>query len=176
VANVAAHYTNPLIQNCARAATWAADEHVLGAITAATWVLSRAGDARQRAVADHLAITVALAVVAPKLVKKAVDRTRPDRVVVGHDRHGVKTSGNPHDSFPSGHSVHIGAVVSALSWAFPEKAWALRAAGVLVAGTRVAVLAHWSTDILIGLTMGALLERGARRIPNLESRRAIRAR
>jgi len=53
VANAAAHYTNPLIQNCARAATWAADEHVLGAITAATWVLSRAGDARQRAVADH---------------------------------------------------------------------------------------------------------------------------
>jgi undecaprenyl-diphosphatase len=102
-----------------------------------------------------------------------VDRKRPDRVVVGHDRHGVKTSGNPNDSFPSGHSVHIGAVVSALSWAFPEKAWALRAAGALVAGTRVAVLAHWSTDVLIGLTMGALLERGARRIPTSDSRKAI---
>src|SRR3954470_12761969 len=133
VAKAAAHYTNPLIQNCARAATWVADEHVLGAITAATWVLSRAGNARQRAVANHLAFTVALAVVAPKLVKKVMDRKRPDRVVVGHDRHGVKTSGNPHDSIPSGHSVHIGAVVSALSWAFPEKAWALRAAGAMVA-------------------------------------------
>src|SRR4051812_12198109 len=37
VANAAARYTNPLIQNCARAATWVADEHVLGAITAAGW-------------------------------------------------------------------------------------------------------------------------------------------
>jgi MtN3 and saliva related transmembrane protein len=70
---------------------------------------------------------------------------------VGHDRNGVKTSGNPHDSFPSGHSVHIGAVVSALSWAFPERAWEFRSAGALVAATRVAVLAHWSTDVLVGL-------------------------
>jgi len=175
VANAAARYTNPLIQNCARAATWAADGHVLGAMTAAARVLSRAGNARQRAAANHTAVTVAAAVIAPKIVKKVVDRTRPDRLVVGPDRHGVETSGNPHDSFPSGHSVHIGAVVSALTWAYPQKGWAFRSAGALVAATRVAVLAHWSTDVLVGLTMGALLERGARKLLTSESRRAITA-
>ena len=176
MANAAAHYTNPLIQNCARAATWAADEHLLGAVTAAGWVLSRAGNRRHRAVANHLALTLAVAVIAPKIIKKVVDRTRPDRVVVGRHRHGVKTSGNPHDSFPSGHSVHIGAVVSALSWAFPEKAWAFRSAGALLAATRVAVLAHWSTDVAVGLIMGAVLEREARNILTAESRKAITAR
>jgi undecaprenyl-diphosphatase len=115
-------------------------------------------------------------VIAPKIIKKVVDRTRPDRVVVGHDRHGVKTSGNPHDSFPSGHSVHIGAVVSALSWAFPERAWEFRSAGAIVAATRVVVLAHWSTDVLVGLIMGVVLERGVRRTLTKEDRRAITAR
>ena len=42
VASAAARYTNPLIQNCARAATWAADAHVLGPLVAAAWVVSRA--------------------------------------------------------------------------------------------------------------------------------------
>jgi undecaprenyl-diphosphatase len=176
VANAAAHYTNPPIQNSVRTATWAADEHLLGVITAAAWVLSRAGNPRQRAFANHLALTVAIAVVAPKIIKKVVNRTRPDRVVVGHDRRGVKKSGNPHDSFPSGHSVHVGAVVSALCWGFPYKASAFLAAGALVAATRIAVLAHWSTDVLIGLITGAVLEQGARRILSSESRRAITAR
>ncbi|WP_167552268.1 SemiSWEET family transporter [Bradyrhizobium sp.] len=83
--------------------------------------------------------------IAPKIIKQAVNRTRPDRVVVGDDRNGVKESGKPHDSFPSGHSVNIGAVVSALSWAYPEKAWLLRAVGVA-------------------------LERGVRHVLTLESR------
>jgi membrane-associated phospholipid phosphatase len=106
VANAAAHNTNPPIQNFARAATWAADEHLLGAVTVAAWVLARGANRRQRAFANHLALTVAVAVIVPEII---VNRTRPDRVVVGQDRRGVKTSGNPHDSFPSGHSVHVGA-------------------------------------------------------------------
>jgi hypothetical protein len=95
VANAAARHINPLIQTVGRAATWAADEHVFGAITAAAWVLSRAGTARQRAVANHMAITLAASVITPKMIKKVVDRTRPDRLVDGQHGHGVKKSGNP---------------------------------------------------------------------------------
>ena len=172
VASAAAHYTNPLIQNCARAATWAADGHVLGPLVAAAWVVSRARYPRQRALADHLALTVAAAVIAPHIIKKVVDRTRPDRVVIGDDRRGVKKSGQPHDSFPSGHSVHIGAVVSALSWAYPEKTWAFRTVGALLASTRVAVLAHWTTDVLAGLAIGAVIQRGVRAVLPLRASRA----
>jgi undecaprenyl-diphosphatase len=162
-----------LIHNCARTLTWVADEHVLGAVAAVVWLLSRRGSLRQRALANHVAATVTAAVIAPKLIKQAVDRTRPDRVVVGDERKGVKESGKPHDSFPSGHSVNIAAVVSALSWAYPQKAWLLRTLGAIAAGTRIAVLAHWSTDVAAGLMIGVALERGARHVLTPESRRAV---
>jgi len=171
VAKAATQHTNHLIQNAARTATWVADAHVLGAVAAIVWLGSRGGGQRQRTVADHIATTVAAAVIAPKLIKKVVNRTRPDRVVVGPDRQGVKTSGKPHDSFPSGHAVHIGALVSALSRDYPEKRWHLRAVGAVVAGTRVAVLAHWSTDVIAGLMIGILLEKGVRHVLAFESRR-----
>lgn len=123
--------------------------------------------------ANHVAATVTAAVIAPKLIKQAVDRTRPDRVVMGDERKGVKESGKPHDSFPSGHSVNIAAVVSALSWAYPQKAWLLRTLGAIAAGTPIAVLAHWSTDVAAGLMIGVALERGARHVLTPESRRAV---
>ncbi|MDE5459829.1 phosphatase PAP2 family protein [Bradyrhizobium sp. CSS354] len=100
----------------------------------------------------------------PKVMKRVINRTRPDRVVVGEDRRGVETSGQPHDSFPSGHGVHIGAIVSALSWAYPRKAAVFLAIGGALAATRVAVLAHWTTDVVLGLTLGATIERAARRV------------
>jgi membrane-associated phospholipid phosphatase len=164
VAKLAAQHTNPLIQNSARSATWAADGRVLGTLATAAWIVSRAGNSRQRAVANHLAATVGVAVLVPKIMKRMADRTRPDRVVVGHDRRGVKRSGKPGDSFPSGHSVHIGAVVSALSLAYPGKAPAFWTAGAVLAATRVGVLAHWTTDVLAGLALGIALERGVRRL------------
>jgi hypothetical protein len=121
VATQAAAKTNPAIQNCLRAATWAADGHVLGAAAAAFWLVSRFGGRRRRTTANHLALTLATAINVPKVIKNLVDRQRPDRCMVGHDRRGIGTSGRPFDSFPSSHSVHLGAVVGALGWAYPEK-------------------------------------------------------
>lgn len=144
--------------------TWAADARVLGTLAAAGWIMSRGGDRRRRLVANHVAVSLAAAVMLPKIVKRVMDRTRPDRVVVGPDRHGIKTSGQPHDSFPSGHGVHIGAIVSALSWAYPGKTAVFLAVGGALAATRVAVLAHWTTDVVLGLAFGAAVERAARRV------------
>ncbi|WP_369335500.1 phosphatase PAP2 family protein [Bradyrhizobium sp. CSS354] len=126
--------------------------------------MSRGGDRRQHLVANHVAISLTAAVMLPKVMKRVINRTRPDRVVVGEDRRGVETSGQPHDSFPSGHGVHIGAIVSALSWAYPRKAAVFLAIGGALAATRVAVLAHWTTDVVLGLTLGATIERAARRV------------
>jgi membrane-associated phospholipid phosphatase len=163
VARMAARHTNPLIQNCARAATWAADGKVLGAIIAATWLLSRAGPPRRKALAGHLARTVAAAVILPKALKTVIDQERPDRSIVGRNRRGVKKSGQPQDSFPSGHSVHIGAVASAFAGAYPRHAPLIWLLGTTLSATRVVVLAHWTSDVLIGLSMGVAIERATRK-------------
>lgn len=164
IATSAARHTTPVLQDFARSMTWAADARVLGTLAAVGWIMSRGGDRRQRVVANHVAVSLTAAVMLPKIIKRVIDRTRPDRVVVGEDRRGVGTSGQPHDSFPSGHGVHIGAIVSALSWAYPKKTAVFLAIGGALAATRVAVLAHWTTDVVLGLTLGAAVERAARRV------------
>lgn len=162
IATLAASKTNPTLQNFLRTATWAADGHLLGPVAAAFWLASR-GSGR-RTTANHLALTLAAAIAVPKVIKSFIDRRRPDRSVVGSDRRGIRTSGHPYDSFPSGHSVHLGAVAGALAWAYPDKSRYIYAAGVALAATRVAVLAHWPTDVLAGWALGAAIERSARRI------------
>jgi PAP2 superfamily len=172
IAEAAADHTNPSIQNVARAVTWAADQHVIGAAATIAWLLSRTGDRGQRAIANHFALSIAAAVIAPKLLKPMVDRTRPDRVM-GQQQNGVKKSGKAQDSFPSGHSINIGAAVSALSHAYPHRATVFMAAGAALAATRVMVLAHWTTDVLAGLTLGILIERGVRQVSALEPSKRV---
>jgi membrane-associated phospholipid phosphatase len=163
VAKAAARYTNPPIQKLARTITWAADGKVLCALSAVFWVLSRGGSEREHVIADHLLVTTLVATAVPHLIKSAVHQKRPDRSVVARDRRGVRTSGKPHDAFPSGHGVHIGAVASALSWANPEKSGLVWALGGAIAATRVAVLAHWVSDVVAGLIIGVGVERTLRR-------------
>src|SRR3569833_4002753 len=164
IAKAAARYTSPLIQNCARGATWAADGKVLSTAVAGIWLMSRSHARRQRAASTHLALTVAAAMLVPKLIKRVVDQERPDRCMVGPDRRGVGTSGKPLDSFPSGHSVHIGPLVAALSWAYPNKTRLFWSLGSAIAATRNAVLAHWPSDVFVGWALGAALERVVRRL------------
>ncbi|WP_453944515.1 phosphatase PAP2 family protein [Bradyrhizobium sp. USDA 372] len=114
--------------------------------------------------ASHLAVTVAAAIAAPRVIKSMIDRQRPDRCVVGQDRRGVGISGRPYDSFPSGHSVHLGAVVGALAWAYPRKRTYIYAVGGALAATRIAVLAHWPTDVLAGWALGAAIEKSIRQL------------
>jgi hypothetical protein len=77
-------------------------------------------------------------------------------------RRGIPRSGKPYDAFPSGHAMHVGAVASAISWAYPKSAPIAWGLGGLVAATRIVILAHWTTDVLAGLAMGALVERCVR--------------
>jgi membrane-associated phospholipid phosphatase len=164
LARFAAQHTTPALQKCARAVTWAADEHVLSAISVVIWLLSRNRDRKRRILADHLLATVAVSTALPHLLKQIVDQERPDRCMVGTDRRGVQTSGKPRDAFPSGHALHVGAIASALSWLYPKQApvfWTLSGG---LAATRVAVLAHWASDVLVGLALGAGLERALRKV------------
>jgi membrane-associated phospholipid phosphatase len=159
VADFAEEHATPRGERALQFLTYAADEHVLFAVSLGFWLLSRGMGARQRRAAGYLALNVAASAVLPHVLKALVDQERPDRRVHGR-RHGVPVSGKAYDAFPSGHAVHIGAVASAVSRYFPRwkrVAWTL---GGGVATTRILLLAHWTTDVLAGLVLGASLERG----------------
>jgi membrane-associated phospholipid phosphatase len=162
IANTIAKNTNVPVERVAGALTWGADEHVLRGLAAAWWLCTRAQDRTARRAADHVLLTTLVASAIPHLLKSIFDQERPDRRTVrGHWR-GVPFSGKPLDSFPSGHAVHVGALASAASRLPKRKrdiAWLV---GAGLVATRVILLAHWTSDVLVGLAVGAITERSLR--------------
>ena len=159
VATAVARHASPAVERPARLLTWGADEHVLYVVAAGLWLAARAGDERERRQTDHLALNVAVTAILPHLLKRLIDQERPDRCMVHGRRHDIPRSGKRYDAFPSGHAMHVGAVASAVSWAYPKLAPIAWGLGGLIAATRIVLLAHWTTDVLAGLAMGALVER-----------------
>jgi undecaprenyl-diphosphatase len=108
-----------------------------------------------------LATTIVASVV-PHLLKSIFYQIRPDRRTLRGHLNGVPLSGKALDAFPSGHAIHVGALASAASrLQEPLRSGVWLIGGVLVA-TRVVLLAHWLTDVVSGLSLGFLLERGLR--------------
>jgi undecaprenyl-diphosphatase len=92
-------------------------------------------------------------------MKTVVDQERPDRRTVrGHWR-GIPLSGEKYDAFPSGHAVHVGALMSAatlLPRRWRNTIWLI---GSVLVSTRVVLLAHWLSDVIAGLAIGVAVER-----------------
>ncbi|MDA9463449.1 phosphatase PAP2 family protein [Bradyrhizobium sp. CCBAU 53415] len=155
---IAAH-TRSGLEDAAEAMTWGADEYVLLSLAAAGWLYVRLRQPAKQPIANHiLAASLATAVI-PHLLKSVFDQTRPDRLtIVGH-RHGVPLSGKPRDAFPFGHAVHMGALASAAGLLPPARRRAVRAIAVALSLTRVALLAHWASDVAAGFALGAAVER-----------------
>lgn len=160
VANWIADATRPGIETAAEALTFAADERVMAGILALAWLGSRFGIAPQRCRANYLVANAAVSAVLPHLLKRIVDQQRPDRRVSA-PRRGIPRSGKAYDAFPSGHAVHIGALASALSRLYPGRRRLVWSLGTAIATTRVVLLAHWLSDVVAGIAMGALVERTA---------------
>ncbi|MCP4615361.1 MAG: phosphatase PAP2 family protein [Bradyrhizobium sp.] len=159
IANTVSDYTNPPTEEAASILTLAADEHVLLAVAAGWWLYCRQGSPRQRKNSDHILATTLAVSVLPHMLKSIFDQQRPDRLTVRGHLHGVPISGKANDAFPSGHAMHVGALMSAASVLPPAKrniAWAFGAGLVL---TRIVLLAHWASDVAAGLALGALTER-----------------
>jgi hypothetical protein len=164
IANAIAARTGPSTERTAQALTWGADEHILCALAAGWWLYCRNKDAGHRRASDHVLLTTLAASALPHLLKTVFDQQRPDRTTVrGHWR-GVPLSGKRLDSFPSGHAVHVGALASAAT-VLPKNqrnmVWGVGAALVL---TRIVLLAHWVSDVTVGLAVGAATERLLRRL------------
>jgi undecaprenyl-diphosphatase len=159
IANAVAEHAGPRTERAAEFLTWGADEHVLLAIAAGWWLYCRGRPLQERRNSDHVLLTTLIVSAVPHLLKSIFDQRRPDRLTLRGHLHGVPLSGKPLDAFPSGHAMHVGALVSAatvLSRTKRNFVWTFGASLVL---TRIVLLAHWASDVVAGLAFGALVER-----------------
>jgi len=80
----------------------------------------------------------------------------------GRARRGIPRSGGAWDAFPSGHAINIGAIAAPLSRSLPARfrpaVWPVL---TLLATSRVMLLAHYPSDVAVGLGLGVLIERVA---------------
>lgn len=162
VANAVARHTSAMPEELASLLTVAADERVLLALTVAGWIYSRKKSLEIRRTWNHGLLVVTAASVLPHILKRVVDQTRPDRLTVQGHLHGIPFSGKSEDAFPSGHALHMGALAALASSAPPKQRrtiWGI-AAGISL--SRVVLLAHWASDVLVGFALGAMLERSVR--------------
>ena len=162
LARAIARNTRPAPEEVSQLVTWGADEHVLVGLAVGWWLYCRGRECEVRQASDHVLLTTVAASVLPHLLKSVFTQIRPDRRTIRGHLYGIPLSGNAFDAFPSGHAIHIGALASAASELPPRRRNAAWLAGGLLVTTRVVLLAHWASDVLTGLAIGALLERGIR--------------
>lgn len=164
VAKAVARKTDPAIENAAEALTWGADEHLLLAASAIFWLASRRSDKVIKRAATHCLVTTVAASVLPHVIKTLVDQERPDRESFAEHRRGIPVSGKPKDAFPSGHAVHMGALASFAMFLPRNLRYGMWCAASILIATRVVLLAHWVTDVVVGFVTGVTLERVVRRL------------
>ena len=163
VADSIASHTNPPAEQVAEVVTWGADEHILNALAIGWWLYARRQSRPKRRAANHVLLTTLVASALPHLLKSVFDQERPDRLTVRGHRRGVPISGKEFDAFPSGHAVHVGALASAASQLPRQQrniAWLV---GAGLVASRIVLLAHWTSDVVAGLAIGAASERLLRR-------------
>ena len=159
IAQTIAHYTSPVPEQIARTLAWGADEKVLLVLASIGWVASRGGGEQVRRTGNHALLVALASSLLPHAMKLIFDQTRPDRkTVLGHV-HGISFSGKRDDAFPSGHALHMGALASAAGTLRPGPRRTIRAIAVSLSLARVAILAHWASDVFAGFALGAILER-----------------
>jgi membrane-associated phospholipid phosphatase len=157
-AKAAARVAGPGEERSLRVVTWLADEKIMLTAVAAFWIGARALSRSQtvRTEADRMLLSVGIAGLLPHLFKRLIDRTRPDRTVVHGRRRGIPRSGDAHDSFPSGHALHLGAISAPLLRVTPPNGRPVVLAGLgALALTRIFLLAHYVSDVAAGLLLGA---------------------
>lgn len=164
IARGIAQHADVPIERAAEVLTWGADEHLLIAAAMVGWLVTRKSEEPLRRLSTHILLCSLSSAVLPHILKALIDQERPDRLTVSGHWRGVPFSGKSEDAFPSGHALHVGALASAAALLPPKIRKLVWAAGALLVGTRVILLAHWFTDVLAGLGLGVIVERLLRRM------------
>jgi len=163
IADHVVEHARPFREKTAEALTWGADEHVLIAAASFNWIASRRGAKRERIAANHLLATAIVTGALPHILKYVFDQHRPDRLTALGHLHGIPVSGRADDAFPSGHAMHMGALAGAASGLRRPYREIARTASLGISLTRILVLAHWTSDIVVGFVGGFAIERMLRR-------------
>lgn len=98
---------------------------------------------------------VAVSGIIVNLLKIIAGRTRP-KLLLNEETHGFFFFRIGHDyaSFPSGHATTLAAASMALALIFPAWRVPILATGIVLALTRVAVTAHYLSDVVAGIALG----------------------
>lgn len=127
------------------------------------------GPPGRRAAVTGLAAVATTSLVVNQPMKMAGGRHRPDRVGLGVPP-GRWVRMPSSTSFPSGHSASAAAFAIAVGDVLPALRLPLRAAASVVAFSRVYTGVHYPSDVLAGMTAGALLghvvSKAAHRLPS----------
>jgi membrane-associated phospholipid phosphatase len=154
---------SPVPEEVAGGLSWGADEHLLLGCAAAAWIALTITRSPLRPASSHFLLIAAASAALPHGLKLVFDQVRPDRKTLRGHLHGIPLSGDRLDAFPSGHAVHMGALASVASVLPPRYKLPIWGVAVGLSATRVAILAHWLSDVVVGFTIGVVLERAARR-------------
>jgi 4-amino-4-deoxy-L-arabinose transferase-like glycosyltransferase len=152
---VAVHTDRPT-ERVTKALTWGADEHVLLALAAVGWILTRASPEPKRRLGTHVLACTLTTAILPHIMKVFIDQKRPDRLTIKGHLRGIPLSGKAEDAFPSGHALHVGALASAATLLPPKFRDAVWVAGAVLVTTRIILLAHWFTDVVVEIDIDVL--------------------
>lgn len=112
----------------------------------------------------RMLIAHALATGGKTLLKRSIDRTRPQRALRDGTHHagtGKGSSDTDFNSFPSGHTAGAVAVAQAVAATQPRLAPAARAGAVAVAALQLPRGAHYPSDVLVGAAIGYIADQAA---------------
>ncbi|UVO27280.1 phosphatase PAP2 family protein [Bradyrhizobium arachidis] len=159
VADEISAHVSPGVEHAAQTLTWGADEHLLLAVSIAGWLYAHSRRPQAKPIANHLLAVSVVTTVLPHILKSVFDQTRPDRLTVRGHLRGIPRSGRARDAFPSGHATHMGALASAAGMLPSGRRHLARGLAVGLSLTRIALLAHWTSDVLAGFALGVTVER-----------------
>jgi len=154
-----AQLSTPLLDEPLRRVSAFANHSKPWIVTAGLLALFGGPDGRRAALAGLAAIGAASLVVNQPM-KMIGDRRRPDRDDLGVPQQRWVTMPSS-TSFPSGHSASAAAFAVAVGNLLPSVKLPLRGAASVVAFSRVYTGVHYPSDVLVGVTVGALIGRTA---------------
>lgn len=124
------------------------------------------GDQRLAVAGLRMLVAHTIATAAKNVLKRRIDRVRPD-TREGEDDHRIRPgTAESHDetSFPSGHSAGALAVGAAFARAFPEHRVGALGPAAAIALVQVPRRSHYLSDVVVGSAIGLISEAALNRV------------